>query len=203
SRPLAFEDGANVGQALIAWPTEHVVKCLVFHHPDDAAELAARQIETVQNLHDACRRSGHELLLEVIPPADHPQDESTVVRAVQQIYGAGVRPDWWKLPPPGPRAWTALQDVIASNDPWCRGVLLLGLEAREDQLWDAFCVAARQPLCKGFAVGRTLFATAAQAWFAGHLDDSGVIADVATRYQRLIRMWQQARQPMPLTTTAD
>jgi 5-dehydro-2-deoxygluconokinase len=73
-------------------------------------------------------------------------------------------------------------------------VLLLGLEAPEEQLWDAFAVAARQPVCKGFAVGRTLFAAAAQRWFDGTLDDSGVVADVATRYQRLIRMWLQARQ---------
>jgi len=54
-------------------------------------------------------------------------------------------------------------------------------------------VAARQPICKGFAVGRTLFAAAAQSWFEGQLDDAGVVADVAARYQRLIRMWQQAR----------
>ncbi|MEO5732170.1 MAG: PfkB family carbohydrate kinase, partial [Rubrivivax sp.] len=202
SRPLAFEDGTHVGQALTAWPTEHVVKCLVFHHPDDEATLAARQIATVRDIHDACRRSGHELLLEVIPPKDHPQDELTVVRAVEQIYGAGIKPEWWKLPPPDLRAWAALQEVIATHDPWCRGVLLLGLEAPEEQLWNAFCVAASQPMCKGFAVGRTLFAPAAQAWFEGHLDDSGVIADIATRYQRLIRMWQQARLPLPLTSKA-
>jgi 5-dehydro-2-deoxygluconokinase len=42
-------------------------------------------------------------------------------------------------------------------------------------------------------VGRRLFAAAAQAWFEGQVEDAGVVADIATRYQRLIRMWQQAR----------
>jgi len=202
SRPLAFEVGPQVGQALTTWPTEQVVKCLVFHHPDDEPALAAQQLATVQSLFHACRRSGHELLLELIPPKDLPDDELTVVRAVEQIYATGVRPEWWKLPPPSAAAWVALQDLVAQHDPWCRGVLLLGLEAREEQLWDAFCVAAQQPLCKGFAVGRTLFATAAQAWFEGRLDDAGVVADVGARYQRLIRLWQQARQNLPVMTTA-
>lgn len=194
SRPLAFEAGANVGDTLAEWPTEQVVKCLVFHHPDDDAALAATQLQRVHELYQACLRSGHELLLEVIPPRTLPSDETTVVRAVAQIYEAGVRPEWWKLPPLPAAAWHALADLLARHDPWCRGVLLLGLEASEDDLWDAFVVAARQPICRGFAVGRTLFAAAAQAWFEGALDDSGVVADVATRYQRLVRMWQEARR---------
>jgi 5-dehydro-2-deoxygluconokinase len=193
SRPLEFEAGANVGLDLIEWPSELIVKCLVFHHPDDEAALASRQIEAVRGLHRACQRTGHELLLEVIPPREMRQDDLTVVRAVSQLYAAGVQPEWWKLPPLSAAAWAALAQTVEQHDPWCRGVLLLGLEASEDELWDAFCTAARQPICKGFAVGRTLFATAAQAWFEGQLDDAGVVADIATRYQRLIRMWQQAR----------
>jgi 5-dehydro-2-deoxygluconokinase len=193
SRPLAFEAGRQVGIELTAWPTEQVVKCLVLHHPDDEAALATQQVETVAELYRACRRSGHELLLEVIPPRDGPADETAVVRALAQLYAAGIRPEWWKLAPPAPSAWPALAALITRHDPWCRGVLLLGMEANEEQLWEAFRAAAGQPLCKGFAVGRTLFAAAAQAWFDGTLDDSGVVADVATRYQRLIRMWQQAR----------
>lgn len=199
SRPLAFESGGNVGLALVEWPSEQVVKCLVAHHPDDEPALAAAQMQAVGDLYRACRRTGHELLLEVIPPGAG--DDATLVRAVAQFYDAGIRPEWWKLPPPGPAGWQALQELVAARDPWCRGVLLLGLEATEQQLWDAFCIAARQPLCRGFAVGRTLFAAAAQAWFEGRLDDSGVISEVATRYQRLIRMWQQARLQARASTT--
>jgi 5-dehydro-2-deoxygluconokinase len=197
SRPLAFEAGVNVGLELTDWPTEQVVKCLVFHHPDDEPSMAARQIQSVRDLYRACQRTGHELLLEVIPPRQMEQTPLTIVQAVEQFYECGVRPEWWKLPPLSEEAWRSLARCIAQHDRWCRGVLLLGLEASEEQLWQAFCDAARQPLCKGFAVGRTLFNAAAQAWFEGVLDDAGVVADVAARYQRLIRMWVQARLLRP------
>jgi 5-dehydro-2-deoxygluconokinase len=193
SRPLAFEDGDNVGLALRTWPREHIVKCLLSHHPDDEPALARAQIARVLSLARACHDTGHELLLELIPPRDPPQASDTLARGVEQLYAAGIRPDWWKLPPPDAAGWAALARVIPRHDPHCHGVLLLGMEASEEQLWQGFVAAAGQPLCRGFAVGRTLFADAAAAWFAGQLDDDGVVAEVATRYQRLIGLWRLAR----------
>ena len=169
------------------------MKCLLSHHPDDDSEMAQQQIASVKALALACRTTGHELLLELIPPRDLPSASDTVARGVQQIYNAGIRPDWWKLPPPDVQGWALLSDIVARHDPHCRGVLLLGLEATEAQLWHGFQASAGQTLCKGFAVGRTLFADAAAAWFASDLDDSGVVAEVATRYRRLIRIWQESR----------
>jgi 5-dehydro-2-deoxygluconokinase len=191
SRPLAFEGGCNVGLALRTWPGEQVVKCLLSHHPDDEKALARQQLGSLLDLAQACRDTGHELLLEVIPPQDMKLEDDTLSRAVSQIYEAGVRPDWWKLPPPNVRGWQELSKVIGENDPHCRGVLLLGLKASEQVLADGFRAAADQPLCCGFAVGRSLFADAAAAWFAGTLDDDGVIEEVSGRYLRLIRLWQR------------
>ncbi len=34
SNPLVFEEGRSIGTTLISWPSEHVVKCLVFYHPE-------------------------------------------------------------------------------------------------------------------------------------------------------------------------
>ena len=194
SRPLAFEAGADVALTLRDWPAEHVVKVLVAHHPDDAADLRTQQLEALATLARACIATGHELLVEVIPPREMPVDDTTLARALEQIYRAGIRPDWWKLQPPADVvAWQRLDQVIARNDRHCRGVLLLGLEASEADLAQGFRVAAAQPLCKGFAVGRAIFADAAAAWFAGELDDAGVVAQVASRYQRLIALWCEAR----------
>ena len=39
SRPLRFDGTRSVGTALIHWPTEQVVKCLVHYHPDDDTAL--------------------------------------------------------------------------------------------------------------------------------------------------------------------
>ncbi len=195
SRPLAFEEGEHVGLALRSWPREHIVKCLLSHHPDDDDSLAGQQLARVADLARACRDTGHELLLELIPPREMPAASDTLARGVAQVYAAGIVPDWWKLPPPDAAGWTALHEVIQRHDPYCQGVLLLGMEASEEQLWQGFQAAAAQPLCRGFAVGRTLFADAAAAWFAGTLDDAGVVAEVAARYQRLIALWCEARQP--------
>jgi len=137
--------------------------------------------------------------VEVIPPRDMPSDDHTMARAMAQIYAAGIWPDWWKLQPPADAAaWQRISDVITEHDPHCRGVLLLGLEASEADLSLGFRAAAGQPLCKGFAIGRSIFADAAAGWFAGTLDDAGVIDQVATRYKRLIRLWCEA-QDTPLS----
>lgn len=204
SRPLAFESGPAVGLALRTWPAEHVVKCLVAYHPDDEPALLATQIATVVDLAAACHATGHELLLEVIPPRELPADHDTLARAMRQLYAAGVSPDWWKLPPPADaRTWDRITAVIAEHDPHCRGVLLLGLEASEADLSAGFRAAADQPACKGFAVGRSLFAEAAAGWFAGTLDDDAVVADVASRYQRLIHLWCDARASASLPFAQD
>jgi 5-dehydro-2-deoxygluconokinase len=186
----------NVGLALRGWPTEQAVKCLLALHPDDPAPLLQQQLASVLALQQACHGTGHELLLELIPPRDMPSGADTLPRAMQRVYDTGIRPDWWKLvPPPDARAWQAIAELIRTHDAQCRGVLLLGLEASEDVLAQGFRAAADEPLCKGFAVGRSIFGDAANAWMAGQLDDASVVADVATRYQRLITLWLQSRQP--------
>ncbi|HEY6511628.1 MAG TPA: 5-dehydro-2-deoxygluconokinase [Burkholderiaceae bacterium] len=194
SRPLTFEAGDTLWAELRSWPAEHVVKCLLAHHPDDEPGLMAQQLDSLAALARACHATGHELLLEVIPPAELPNDPHTLARALTQVYAAGVFPDWWKLPPPdGDAAWREIAAVIERHDPHCRGVLLLGLGAAEAELAESFRIAAAQPLCKGFAIGRSIFADAAAGWFAGTLDDAGVIEQVASRYQRLIERWCEAR----------
>jgi 5-dehydro-2-deoxygluconokinase len=194
SRPLQFEAGSQLALALRSWPTEHVAKCLVSHHPDDAAALRAQQMAQLQALQQACIATDREFLIEVIPPRDMACGADTLARALEQIYAAGVMPDWWKLPPPqSAAAWERIAGVIEREDPHCRGVLLLGLEASEGKLVESFRVAAQHTICKGFAVGRSIFAAAAAAWFKGAANDEQVVADVAHRYARLIALWHQAK----------
>jgi 5-dehydro-2-deoxygluconokinase len=175
----------------------------VYFHPDDPPELRRQQIERLRELQGACAATSHEFLVEVIPPADLPADETTIARALEAIYAADVVPDWWKLPPsPAAAAWDAVTEVIGRHDPHCRGVLLLGLEASEADLARGFRVAAAYPLIKGFAVGRSIFADAATRWFAGRMSDAEVVAEVAQRYARLIALWREARAGAPATEEA-
>jgi len=49
--------------------------------------------------------------------------------------------------------------------------------------------AAGEPLCKGFAVGRTIFGPAAEGWFAGTLTNSEARAMMAGAYAELRAAW--------------
>ena len=194
SRPLAFEAGDNVSLALRAWPGEHVAKCLVYYHPDDAPELRCAQAARLLALQAACAATFRELLVEVLPPRELAADAATTGRSLAQLYEAGIYPDWWKLPPAADvRAWSEAAAVIERHDRHCRGVVMLGLEADEATLEASFEVAAQFGICKGFAVGRSIFAAPARAWFAGKTSDGEVVDEVAGRYARLIGMWQRAR----------
>ena len=193
SVPLAFEAGDNVGLALRAWPARHVVKCLVYYHPDDPAALQSQQLGRLATLAGACAATGHEMLIEVIPPAGTAQDAATVGRAMEAIYASGTRPDWWKLPPaPSPAAWKHVDAAIERHDPLCRGVLVLGLEAGPERLREAFAAASPSPWVRGFAVGRSIFSAAATEWFAGRWPDARAVDDIAERYESVIALWEEA-----------
>ena len=194
SCPLEFESSADVGAELATWPSNHVVKCLALYHPDDPRELRDRQERQLLRLQDACLKTGHELLLEIIASKNGPVDSRTVSRAIQRLYDLGMKPDWWKLEPiDDPAAWTELERTITANDPHCRGVLLLGLSAPQDELIASFSAAAPTPIVKGFAVGRTIFTDVAEQWLSGRIDDAAAIADLSSRFAVLVDAWRTAR----------
>ena len=194
SRPLRFEQSPDIGSRLIEWPVSQTVKCLVFHHPDDDPSLKAEQLRTLRGLYDATRRLNRELLVEIIASAHGAVDATTVARALGDLYAAGIKPDWWKLEPQAStEGWNAVGEVIARQDSWCRGVLLLGLEAPEKELERAFRIAAKAPVVRGFAVGRTIFADAAKSWLAGKINDGDAVDDMAERFSRLVRLFESAR----------
>jgi 5-dehydro-2-deoxygluconokinase len=195
SRPLTLEPelGPDLG-GLQEWPLAHVVKALCFCHPDDDPALQAEQEATILRLFHACRRNRLEFLLELIPSKVGPVTDDTSPRLIQRFYDLGIYPDWWKLEPfATDAAWTLACDTIRRNDPHVRGVVVLGLDAPQDQLAEALALAARHDLVKGFAVGRTIFAEAARDWLTGAIDDGTAVARMADRYGRLAESWDRAR----------
>ncbi|MDJ0631044.1 MAG: 5-dehydro-2-deoxygluconokinase [Rhodobacter sp.] len=195
SRPLKLEPelGADYG-GLNEWPLAQVVKCLCFCHPDDDAALWAQQEETVHRLFTAARRNRLEFLLEVIPSKAGPVEEDTTAKVIQRFYDCGVYPDWWKLEPfRTGAAWSNACEAITANDPHTRGIVVLGLDAPAEELFDSFALAARHDLVKGFAVGRTIFGRPARDWLAGEIKDDEAIAQMAGNYSDLCRVWDKAR----------
>lgn len=203
SRPLAFEAGDQLAIEMRSWPAEHVAKCLLYWHPADSQALRDAQLARLLQLQAASKATHHEFLIEVIPPREMARDASTLDQSLQQMYAAGLRPDWWKLPPAeSDEEWKTIARTIHQHDPHCRGVLMLGLEASEEVLSRSFRIAAAHPVCRGFAVGRTIFAEAADRWFAGQISDAEVIDDIAIRYARLVVLWDEARAGMSEAVSA-
>jgi 5-dehydro-2-deoxygluconokinase len=194
SRPVDFEGSADVATELIEWPANHVVKCLVHYHPDDEPDLRARQERQLLRLFDACRKTRHELLIEVIVPANMDSAVTTVAAAIRRLYAIGLRPDWWKLEPAAdPEAWRHIEAAVTEGDPLCRGVVLLGLSAPESELVSSFEAAAPFNIVKGFAVGRTIFYEAARDWFAHRISDEEAVAALAGKLSGLVEAWRKAR----------
>jgi len=194
SRPLAFEGSADVATEIATWPLNQVVKCLVIYHPDDPPQLRERQQRQLLRLFDACRKTRHELLLEIIIPSGMLDDSTTVARAIAQIYARGIFPDWWKLAPNTSAAhWRAIEETIKLEDPLCRGVVLLGLAAPEAELIASFQAVAPFNIVKGFAIGRTVFFDTARAWFSHAISDSAACEAMAGNLSRLVSAWRGAR----------
>ncbi|MCZ3375146.1 MULTISPECIES: bifunctional 5-dehydro-2-deoxygluconokinase/5-dehydro-2-deoxyphosphogluconate aldolase [Rhizobium] len=194
SKPLKFEFSQDIGSQLVEWPLNHCIKCLCFYHPDDPQELKAEQQEKLRTLFEAARKVGRELLVEIIASKNGPLTDDTIPRAMEELYALGIKPDWWKLEPQeSTAAWKKIDAVIAKNDPWCRGIVLLGLEAPAEELIRSFEATLAAPSVKGFAVGRTIFSDAARAWLSGGMNDEEAIADMAGRFRQLTDAWLKTR----------
>jgi 5-dehydro-2-deoxygluconokinase len=174
SRPLVFEHGRSIGSNLIAWPQEQIIKCLVQFHPDDEPMLRLEQEAQLKAVYEASLVSGHELLLEVIPPKDHPSTLPGCAlpqpqAPVQPGYLPGVVEDRSAV---GPGVETARRADQRARPvlPW-RGAV--GLNASAECLAEGFRQARQSSTCRGFAVGRTIFQEPSRAWMAGRLMTSG------------------------------
>ena len=195
SRPLEFEPPFATGQHILSWPAHQVVKCLFFYHPDDDAGLRHAQEQRIRALYADVVALDRRLILEIICPATGTGvTTDSIPRALRRLYNLGVRPDWWKLEPQTRAGWEAIAAVIADCDPNCKGVVLLGLGADEETLGNGLTVAASFDICRGFAVGRSIFSAAAEQWFAGEIDATGAKASIGERYRRMIDVWCTARR---------
>ncbi|AIY41844.1 5-keto-2-deoxygluconokinase [Collimonas arenae] len=193
SNPLEFDYGRSIGSHLLSWPKEHVVKCLVQFHPDDAVEKRLEQEAQIRALYNAVQVSGHELLLEIIPPKDLPKADDTVLRGLKRLYNLGIYPEWWKLESMSEQQWAAVDRLIAERDPYCRGVVLLGLAAPVDELAAGFRASRHSTTCRGFMVGRTIFHEPSKLWLQGQIDDATLIQQARATFEQLIGVWRASR----------
>lgn len=93
-------------------------------------------------------------------------------------------------------AWRQTCAAIARNDARTRGIVVLGLGAEEAALAESFAIAARYPLVRGFAVGRTIHAEAGARFLKGEISEDAAAQIMADNYARLCGIWDRARAAM-------
>ena len=190
ANPVVFELGRSIGVVLGHWPKEQVVKGVLSYHPDDAVDRRLAQESQIRTLYDATNETGHDFLLELIPPTTPMARENVVLRTMTRFYNLGIYPDWWTLPPRSAEEWAEIDALIAARDPYCRGVVMLGMNASIEQLAHFFQEARHSHSCRGFAVGRTIFQDPARAWLEGTINDETLIERCCENFETLIAAWK-------------
>lgn len=196
SRPLEFETGSLEG--LCEWSPGQVAKCLVWHHPDDADALREAQFTQLDRLQSACHAVDIEWMLEIVPPVHMDRGNETLLRSMKQVYDAGLRPDWWKLPAfEDDAGWQRAGDLLDQRDKYCRGIIMLGLNEPYGSLRESIVRAGRNEVCVGFAIGRTIFGDVSHRWFSGDVTDEEAIQSMQDIYATIIADFESGRAEAP------
>ncbi len=189
--PLSFWPKPSLELQLLKWPSEHVVKCLVHHHPERPQAERDIEVERLLHLQEACSALGRRFLLELLPSVE--LSGGVIAQAVEPVmrslYERGVYPDWWKLPSFDADRWPEVEALIEAHDPHCQGILLLGLAAPQDALRAAFSTASARPKARGFAVGRTIFLDPAKRWLSRELSDAQLVEEIAAGFLQTVALW--------------
>ena len=143
-------------------------------------------------LFSGARSTGHDLLLEIIvdQPQTREEQDACLLRWMRRCYELGVYPDYWKILPVADQGtWQAIEALIGEYDPYCRGILFLGLNVAEAELVKRFAALPESPRALGFAIGRSIFLEPARKWFAGQMSDEDAVATMRDCFLRLARAW--------------
>jgi 5-dehydro-2-deoxygluconokinase len=177
------------------WPEDQIVKVTAYTHPGDPPEIWRVQLEALATLQRACNLAERSYLLELqASPGRHFAGDD-LPAVVTHLYEEGLRPAWWKVPPERNRdLWTALGDTIRRFDALtCQGMLVLGQGKQLDELARAFDACADEPICRGFAIGRSIYFDPAKEWLSGNIDEEELVSTVSDRFGSAVKLWTDRR----------
>jgi myo-inositol catabolism protein IolC len=183
-------------------------KALLRYNPDGDPATNARQRRKLQELAHHCRETGRALMLELLVPPEPEQLEALggdrarydrevrpglMLRAIQDLERAGVRPAVWKvegLDRPADAQWVAAE--AAGKGTRCV-VLGRGEDRARVDAW--LRAAAVSEGFAGFAIGRSIWWEPVRAFFDAEETDAArdeAIAAIASGYRRCIDVYETA-----------
>ena len=183
-------------------------KVLVRYNPEADAEMNRRQSERLHRLSDWLHEHDRKFLFELLVPATEEQLASVdgdsdrydadlrpqLMRgAIEELQGAGVEPDVWKIEGVDERSdaeMLAEQTRVGGRD----GVVcvLLGRGADDDKVDHWLTQAAPVDGFVGFAIGRSIWGDPLKDFLAGDLEREAAADRIADNYLRFVKVYSQA-----------
>ena len=193
-RSLGSAEAESLALRLTEWPIDVTVHCRCHYHEHGPNAVREAQERSLGRLASVSRAQGREWLLEISDEEGRPLDAASLAQVLARLYALDIRPDWWALAPqPNSAAWDTCIRSIATNDRYCRGVLI-ALDAATAP-GAALTLAAEIPLVRGFLAGGSIQRGAAMGWLAGELTHEAAVAELAERFTELVEAWIAARDP--------
>jgi myo-inositol catabolism protein IolC len=179
----------------------------VRYNPEADVALNIRQTARLRQLSEYCRSAGQRFMFELLVPAtdaqrelardagdyDSQQRPRLVVEAIRSLQDAGVEPDIWKIEGLDSREHCErVVEVAQRNGRDEVGCIVLGRAADEDKVARWLETAASVTGFIGFAVGRTTFWNAIDAYVSGHTTRAETAARIARRYRQWASIFERA-----------
>lgn len=185
-----------------------IVKVLVrYNHEGDKA-MNERQLSRLKQVCDFAHEIGKKFMFELLVPATQAQFNGVggdkakydlelrpklMVKALNEIQGAGVEPDIWKLE--GVERAEDSKALVKQAQAGGRraGIITLGRGEDPEKVKEWLKVSAKVKGIIGFAVGRTVFWEAMKALHEKKITREEAVKQVASNYKTLVDLWNRER----------
>jgi myo-inositol catabolism protein IolC len=182
-------------------------KVLVRYNPDGEAAMNERQLGRLKRLADWLHENERKFLFELLVPGTDEQLSSVdgdgdrydaelrpelMRRAIEEIQGAGIEVDIWKIEGVDERDDAAMLAEQTRSGPGREGVVcvVLGRGASTEKVNQWLEAAAPVDGFVGFAIGRSIWWDALKGWLGNDLEREAAAAQIAENYQHFIGVYE-------------
>src|SRR5215210_1290144 len=205
---IDFQYGSEFGEHIEKFDPDFS-KVLVRYNPEGDAEMNERQLGRLKELADWLHEHDRLFLFELLVPGTDEQLESVggdtdrydaelrpelMRRAIEQIQDYGIEVDIWKIEGVDAQedAEMLIRQTRSGEGRESVTSVLLGRGASDEKVDHWLQQAAPVEGFIGFAIGRSIWWDALKAFLAGDLDRRAAAEQVAEKYLRFIKVYDDA-----------
>jgi myo-inositol catabolism protein IolC len=207
-----FDYGDDFGEHIERFDPDFA-KVLVRYNPDGDADMNRRQAERLKRLCDWLHERERKFLFELLVPAEDAQLQQVggdsdrydaelrpelMRRTIEELQGAGVEPDVWKIE--GIDTQEDCQRIASTARRDGRdGVICVVLGRGADDAKVEHWLRQGAPVegYAGFAIGRTIWWDALKGFLAGDVEREAAAQQIADNYLRFVSIYKEAEAAQP------